>query len=63
MRRALILSALGSAAALGYAAAVRLGRWLDAPIAPGSVFTQNSKPESAGAAQSQAPSPARRESS
>ena len=30
----MILSALGSAAALGYAGVRRLGRWLDAPIAP-----------------------------
>ncbi|MBK0870292.1 MAG: hypothetical protein IJH84_10605 [Saccharopolyspora sp.] len=34
MRRFVILSALGSAAALGYAGVRRLGRWLDAPIAP-----------------------------
>lgn len=30
----MILSALGSAVALGYAGVRRLGRWLDAPIAP-----------------------------
>ncbi len=45
MRRLVILAALGSAAALGYAGVQRLGRWLDAPIAPESATSEPAENE------------------